>query len=239
LIFETRVTKWNCLKNSTLNMRTLNSKIITLTLFVTLSTLHAGRIRDLIQPAKVEAGKSNSFLVSDLFFAETFDLKFAEHAQIEVNFNSENRMLTLKPSKNFEGFTTIGFELDGLKYDLPVWSRIKPVHIFRYRPETEPKFRLNIMGSFNSWNRDELAMTDSDGDGEYTLEHPLDPVNYLYQIVLDSTEFFDPENSQKTGNGFGGFNSVLAVSPSLGFLVGEADSQIVADDKPNRGRKHK
>ncbi|MFQ5650831.1 MAG: alpha-amylase family glycosyl hydrolase [bacterium] len=170
-------------------------------------------IREVIHPISLQAGKRDTLLVSDLFYAAEYPLRFEPHEQITIGYDSATRTLVLHPSPSFEGFTTLAFELGGEVYAIPVICRIREKHTFRYRPGHQPDFRMNIMGTFNDWNRNSLPMQDPDGDGTYEIELELDPGHYLYQFVIDKKETFDPENPQKVDNGFGGFNSMVQIPP--------------------------
>jgi glycosidase len=171
------------------------------------------QIHDLIQPVVSYAGKSDTLLMSDLFYAEDYSLEFDSHPNMIVNYNQKSKNLVIKPKNDFEGCTLLGFKLKGKEYQIPIYSRIKQRHVFKFRPERKPSQRMNIMGTFNDWNRNSLPMQDQDGDNVYEIELSLDPGQYLYQFVVDKDEIFDPENPNRVDNGFGSFNSVISVPP--------------------------
>jgi hypothetical protein len=55
-------------------------------------------------------------------------------------------------------------------------------------------------------------MTDDDKDGIWTRHEPLPPGRYEYKFRIDEVNWKeDPNNPQKTGDGFGGYNSLLIV----------------------------
>ncbi len=168
-------------------------------------------ITDLISPIRLEAGKVKRVVVSDLFYAPEYILNFKQHANIAIEFDTDNNQLFLTPAMGFEGLTTISFELNQQEYHIPVFSTFKQRHTIKFSPGRKPTFRLNIMGTFNDWNRSSLPMQDDDGDGTYEIELELDPGQYLYQFVLDDKEIYDPENTHKVDNGFGSYNSVVQV----------------------------
>ncbi|MBI5170241.1 MAG: hypothetical protein HZA61_12195 [Candidatus Eisenbacteria bacterium] len=62
-------------------------------------------------------------------------------------------------------------------------------------------------GSFNVG-----LMKDEDGDGIWTRTEKLPPGRYQYKFVIDQTNWKeDPNNPNRTNDGYGGNNSVLDV----------------------------
>ncbi|MFQ5772874.1 MAG: alpha-amylase family glycosyl hydrolase, partial [bacterium] len=155
----------------------------------------------------------DTLLVSDLFYSEDYLLSFTPNPNIVVKYYFKTKKLFLQPKPNFEGVTLLEFKLKGEKYHIPIFSRIKQKHVFKFQPQSKPENRMNIMGTFNDWNRNSLPMQDEDGDGKYEIVLELDPGQYLYQFVVDQAEIWDPENPLKVDNGFGSFNSVVFIPP--------------------------
>ncbi len=55
-------------------------------------------------------------------------------------------------------------------------------------------------------------MKDEDGDGIWTRTEKLPPGRYQYKFVIDRVNWKDdPNNPNRTNDGFGGFNSLLDV----------------------------
>lgn len=168
-------------------------------------------IRDLIQPVVLEAGKSDTLLISDLFYATDYDLRFKRHPDVTAEYRPATATLVLTPAQDFEGFGVMPFIYKDSEYAIPVYSRIKQEVTFRFTPEEEPRQRMNLMGTFNDWNRSSLPMHDEDGDGTYERTLQLEAGRYLYQFVIDEREIWDPNNPVKVDNGFGSYNSVVDV----------------------------
>jgi len=82
--------------------------------------------------------------------------------------------------------------------------------IFRYY---DPKAqRVNLVGDFNNWSPKVDAMTDENGDGEWTLFYDLKPGVYQYKFVVDGVKWIaDPSNPERVSDGFEGQNSVVRV----------------------------
>jgi cyclomaltodextrinase / maltogenic alpha-amylase / neopullulanase len=170
-------------------------------------------IKDLIKPLNLTAGRTDSVLVSDLFYSESYSLKFKPGKNIEFSYSPTTNILYLAPKKGFEGFELIEFTLNKEHYVIPCKSEILQEKTFKYTPRQEFK-NVNLFGSFNSWNRAELVMTDPDKDGTYEITIPLQPGRYEYKFYLDGKEMVDPDNPELVPNGMGDFNSVITVTPS-------------------------
>ena len=169
-------------------------------------------IKDLIQPVRLIAGKPDTVLVSDLFYADSYPVQFSSNERITAKYLSQHNQLVLTADPNFEGLTLLEFDFNHQKYELPIRVEIKQKHTFRYRPKTKPK-SVSVFGQFNYWNREDLYMHDEDGDGEYEIEVELDPGRYEYKFFVDGKELIDPTNPVKVPNPFGDFNSILIVPP--------------------------
>jgi glycosidase len=176
-------------------------------------------IDDLIQPIRLTAGKPDTILVSDLFYAclparqaDSYPVQFFNIESITAKYLYQDNQLVLTANPDFEGLTLLEFNLGSETYQLPIRVEIKQKHNFRYHPKNKPKM-ISVFGSFNSWNRENLPMRDEDGDGEYEIEVELEPGRYEYKFFVDGKELIDPTNPVKVPNPFGDFNSILIASP--------------------------
>lgn len=167
-------------------------------------------IKDIIKPVTVTAGVADSVLVSDLFFSDEYKIKFSGNENVSVSYNPRNEMLYLTPRPDFSGLTLVDFEFGGAKYSIPVYSKVQNKFKFTFRPEKSYK-KITLIGSFNGWDRGSLQMTDSDGDGIYDIEIPLEPGRYEYKFYADGEEIVDPRNPETKPNGMGSFNSLFTV----------------------------
>jgi len=69
--------------------------------------------------------------------------------------------------------------------------------IVSFRPSTPlgPSDTISIAGEFNDWNTSTHKLTDTDGDGTYTISLELSEGEYAYKFVKNQTQWFlDPEN---------------------------------------------
>ncbi|MBU1099330.1 MAG: alpha-glucosidase C-terminal domain-containing protein [Bacteroidetes bacterium] len=189
-------------------MRKIFSVIALAVILVGCSENKSTGIKDIIPPVKLTAGVEKTVIISDLFYAPNYQLKFMDNEKIEVIF--EDKKLTLKAKPNFEGFTTLEFDYEGNPYFIPVYSRIVENVKFSFRPEKSYKV-LTLFGNFNGWNRQELPLNDDNGDGKYDISIPLEPGRYEYKFFGDGEEIPDPENKNIVPNGLGGFNSIILI----------------------------
>mgnify|MGYP001581190645 CR=1 FL=1 len=81
---------------------------------------------------------------------------------------------------------------------------------------------VQLMGSWpeNDWGRGQAQtgsflvgeMKDTDGDGTWTRVEKLRPGRYQYKFYIDRLTWKeDPNNPNRTDDGYGGFNSLLDV----------------------------
>ena len=165
---------------------------------------------ELIDFRTIESGKTDSVSIDEIFFSEKYNVEFFANENIDVKYDSTNRLLIFNPDENFKGLTFVKFKSDGDDKVLPLIVRKKSEVLFSYKPKSKPG-KMFIMGNFNNWSRSTDQMLDEDGDGIYTKIVSLNDGVYEYQFVLDKKEIFDPNNPEKVDNGFGNFNSLKRV----------------------------
>jgi glycosidase len=170
-------------------------------------------ITDLIQPVTLQQETTTKLLLSDLFYADKYDLNFSPNENFNIQFNDTENTIEITLSKKFSGLNLISFNLSGKTYEIPVKLEQKKKYSFTYKPEGTPE-RINLFGQFNGWDRENLPMKDDDGDGAYNISIPLDPGRYEYKFYVDGAELIDPDNPVNVPNGMGDFNSVLVIDKS-------------------------
>lgn len=69
-----------------------------------------------------------------------------------------------------------------------------------------------IAGTFNDWHPNVTPML-ALGGGRWAKELTLPPGRYEYRLVVDGEWLCDPAAKEQASNPYGGFNSVLVVSP--------------------------
>jgi glycosidase len=176
--------------------------------------LFSRQLTDLLQPLNLHAGKSDSIVVSDLFYAERYDVKFLNHPQISITYLPGQNVAVFRPRDGFVGATVVEFTLEGRAYALPVYTRSqgasKRVHTFIYSASTRPR-RVTVTGSFNNWDKSGDELKDPKGTGKFELGISLDPGTYIYKFVVDGKEIIDETNPERSPTGFDDFNSILHV----------------------------
>ena len=169
-------------------------------------------IHDIIPAVKLISGQTDSVLVSDLFYAENYDLKFVDNPDIEIKFLKDSNKLILRANNNYEGMTLINFDFHGMTYSIPVIVELLQVSKFTFTPQKHYD-TITLFGNFNSWDRQNLPMTDEDVDGKYEITVPLEAGRYEYKFYADGEELLDPLNQDKIPSGVGTENSLLIVKP--------------------------
>ncbi|MCW8824317.1 MAG: hypothetical protein OQK63_09515, partial [Ignavibacteriaceae bacterium] len=184
-----------------------------LLLFFSCSQNHSQKIQDIIQPVNLKEGIEEEIVISDLFYAENYNLAFSPNPNVTVNYDSANNILKIKVNDGFTGLDLLEFTFENQKYEIPFKLQPRKKYHFTYKPKGKPK-RVNLFGQFNSWDRNSLPMSDIEGKGIYEISIPLDPGRYEYKFFVDGAELIDPKNPVKVPNGLGDFNSVIIIEPS-------------------------
>lgn len=189
----------------------MRSKFVIFIIFVFSSlTLGQTKITDIIKPINLIAGVKDSAVISDLFYAENYELKFQPNKNVKISFEKASGKITFDPDLNFSGITLVDFSLNAELYSIPVRSRKQQKYKFSYKPNRKYE-NLFLFGSFNGWDRGNLPMKDDNGDGIFEAEVALEPGRYEYKFFGDGVEIADPNNPDKKPNGFGDFNSLYNV----------------------------
>ena len=179
--------------------------------FVFIINITAQKIREIIEPINLTSGKTDSVLISDMFYADNYSgLILKNDSEINVKFNFDKSRLIFTPKPEIEGLYLIGFSFNKQSYVIPVRVLAQQMVEFKFKPEKK-YHKVFLFGSFNSWNRSDLQMKEN--NGEYEISIPLEPGRYQYKFFADGTELVDPENPDKIPNGMGDYNSVLTINP--------------------------
>jgi len=171
-------------------------------------------ISDLIKPINLKGETTAKIVLSDIFYAEDYNLKFFPNKNIDVVLDTNLNIIAITPVNNFSGIELISFDLFDKTFELPVKLELREKFLFTYKPKGSPE-RVNLFGQFNGWNRENLPMMDEDGDGIYEITIPLDPGRYEYKFFVDGKELIDRENPVKVPNGMGDFNSVRIIEKTV------------------------
>lgn len=175
-----------------------------------IATINSQTIHDLIRPVNLNQGSTTSVVMSDLFYSDSYNIKLKPNENISVWLNDAGDSIFFSPKNNFSGLTLVSFELGDEVYEIPVKLSRSKIFEFTYKPGPDDR-QVNLFGQFNSWDRHNLPMNDTNGDGILETKIPLDPGRYEYKFYVDGKELIDPENPVKVSNGMGDFNSVKVI----------------------------
>ncbi|MBS4033990.1 MAG: alpha-glucosidase C-terminal domain-containing protein [Ignavibacterium sp.] len=180
-------------------------------LFITIIT--AQPIREIIQPVNLSESNPVTVLLSDLFYVKDYSsAKFYENRFINVTYDKLTMNLTLSPKTDQPGLYLIEFTLDARDYFIPVVIRKSQNYQFTYVTKEKPE-TVNLFGQFNSWNRQNVPMTETE-PGVFRVDIPLDPGRYEYKFFVDGKEIIDSLNPVYVPNGMGDYNSVIVIEQS-------------------------
>ena len=167
-------------------------------------------IRDIIPNINIDYNSEKEIVLSDLFFAENYDLNFLDNKNLSLDFNKKRNSIVLKTKTDFVGVTLLKFMLDDNFYNIPITIKKNKSYKFQFTPDSSYN-KIYLFGSFNGWNRSDIEMTDPDGDGTFEAEAVLEPGVYAYKFYGDGKEIVDESNPDRTPNGFGSFNSLRTI----------------------------
>jgi cyclomaltodextrinase / maltogenic alpha-amylase / neopullulanase len=171
-------------------------------------------ITDIIPLVKLSAGEGKTFLINDLFYSDKeYRIVFDTGNSLKVYYEAENGQLEITSLEHSEGYNVLPFYFYDKTFHILIKTDFKDTIFFNYKTH-KPVNKVNLFGTFNSWNREELPMSDGDGDGIYSVGIPLEPGRYEYKFFVDGAEIFDSLNSEKVPNGMGDWNSIIDVKSS-------------------------
>ncbi|MCL4476995.1 MAG: glycogen-binding domain-containing protein, partial [Nitrospirae bacterium] len=81
--------------------------------------------------------------------------------------------------------------------------------VFRLKyPEAK---RVNIVGSFNQWDKDKDALSGPDADGVWSITLPMKDGRYEYLFLTDGEKWMLDPSVPSADDVFGGRNSVIHI----------------------------
>ncbi|NOG45937.1 MAG: hypothetical protein HND50_11915 [Calditrichaeota bacterium] len=185
--------------------------IIAVLLFIQCSKKQSQEIRGIIDVVRLQTGKVDTFLISDLFYAPKYDLKFSQNKDVKVKYNLGTKQVIFSPAKDFSGLTIIKFQHNWQIFHFPVYVQKRVPYTFRYKAKRNEE-TVQVIGSFNTWNRRSKLMEDPDGDRVFEKTFWLENGRYEYRFYVNGKdEIIDPVNRAKVMNSFGQYNSLLVI----------------------------
>jgi len=210
-------------------------KNIFILLVVFISSLAAQQFKDLIQPVNLLQDQTTKVLISDLFYCDNYDVVFSSSKNIDAGYDANTMEVSFTPKSNFSGLELVPFKLGDKTYQVPVKLTKSQKYLFTYKPQAGEK-QVNLFGQFNSWDRQNLQMKDTNNDGLLEIEIPLDAGRYEYKFYVDGKEVVDPANPDKVPNGMGDFNSLRIIEESA---VSKMFLHVVGSERSNENLKLK
>lgn len=140
-----------------------------------------------------------------------------QSGRFAASYDSKTFLLSVALDKDAKGLIEIplraGEGEKALEAVLLVGVLPSTGHTFRFAAKDHPPGKVNVAGQFNGWNMQshELKKTT---DGTFELFVPLEPGRHPYKLVIDGQWTLDPAAAEKTSDGVGGENSVVAVAGS-------------------------
>lgn len=110
-------------------------------------------IKDVIPVVKLLAGQTDSILVSDLFYAENYDLTFKKNPNIKIDYLKESKTLVLQAGDDYEGMTLVDFDYSGQTYSIPVTVELLQSHTFSFAPNKNTIQLISLVVSINGTDK--------------------------------------------------------------------------------------
>ncbi|MCK5520187.1 hypothetical protein KAJ27_15130 [bacterium] len=182
--------------------------------FCTGNETHSQKI-DLLDKLILFSGNEKEIVISDLFYSEDYSsVKVMDHSQIELHYDMEHGIITMKPNDTFSGYTSMIFQYKNQMYHVPVQVKKKIKHQFVLNGYYDSD-SIFVFGNFSNWRRDQHLMSYNSDTDRYTTDIYFDPGRYEYRFYVDGKDMLDPGNPDQTPNGLGDFNSLLIVKKTF------------------------
>src|SRR3989304_7564162 len=138
-------------------------KKLFLTLLIFSSVSIPQEINEIIQPVHLTAGEKKTFLISDLFYSDKeYCVTFNPDNSLKVFYEAENGLVDITSLKGSDGYGVLPFYFYNKAYYIFYKTEFRQTIFFSFRP-TEPIKQVNLFGSFNGWNREDISMTHAYG----------------------------------------------------------------------------
>lgn len=188
-------------------------KIFCLLVFLALLS-SAQNITDIIQSIHLTPGRTDTLLVSDMFYAKSYSLHLGSAERVNAQFLPEKNLLILGTRDSSFTAALLPFELNGETQVIPLLvnasALTRTAHTFSFTGDSTTK-NVFVEGSFNDWNKTSHPLV-KNGKGEFETHVLLEPGSYTYKFIVNGKEIVDPKNPETAPTGFESFNSVLRVA---------------------------
>lgn len=144
---------------------------------------------------------------------------FINYEHCEIADTSKDLQLTIKNDSLIitqinpaSGLEIINLNCEDEIFNLVINKRFTKNIKFNY-PSINNGLKVNLMGSFNDWDRHSHPMIYKDNN--YRVIKNFTPGKYEYKFVINGNEILDPNNSDSLPNGLGGWNSILNIENKI------------------------
>ena len=120
-------------------MKNLFNLLLLISLSISCSHNHNNKIHDIIQPINLEEGIEKEIVISDLFYAEHYNLTFTPNENLIVVHDTVNNILKLKAKDGFTGLDVLQFTFENQQFYIPFKLEPRKKYLFTYKPKGKPK----------------------------------------------------------------------------------------------------
>jgi glycosidase len=132
-------------------------------------------------------------------------------AGVTTTLSANKEKLSLKvDAAKVQPLSELRIWVKGDVYSVLLKRSVKQKYAFQFDPKGKSYKTVEIAGDINNWQPVQTPLKLA--DGKWTTELLINPGRYAYLIVADGKWMLDPNASDSTSNGSGGFNSVLKIS---------------------------
>jgi len=93
-------------------MKKLCYLLLLLLISFSCSQNHSNKIHDIIQPINLEEGVEKEIVISDLFYAEHYELAFSPNMNVAIEYDSIGNLLKMKANEGFTGLDVLEFTFE-------------------------------------------------------------------------------------------------------------------------------
>ncbi|MEO1436086.1 MAG: isoamylase early set domain-containing protein [Bacteroidota bacterium] len=158
-------------------------------------------------PIDVDGSASVSILTQDYFIdPQAIDSIVSRDYSVTLNADKTELQITPTNPDAIPHFASFQVFVAGYPYAFLVQKSKKQPVTFSYPNDPSVK-QVSLVGDMTNWQP--LPM--KKGPNGWASEEYLLPGDYQYKFAVDEPWLLDPNNPDKVGNGFGGFNSLISV----------------------------
>ena len=156
-------------------------------------------------------GENTIFLQDFISDPTEIDSITSSSSKLKCTIDSSKTTATFMVPADMEPFVDVKLWSKAVPYSLPCRKTDKVEYDFTFDPQGKNYSKVQIAGQMNDWTASRTPDLQLNSKGFYSTKLLLSPGTYLYQLVLDGEQNYDPSNPDKVDNGYGKFNSLLQI----------------------------